>query len=393
MTVLFWMSTSFQTTSRHLLISVLDRLCSEGHRVTVLMKKTDDEENLPEELDGRGIECIPVPVKASRKSNLAARYLRDVEYALKCRKYLKKQYDAVFVQSSNVAGFALKSLKKRQRTERITLNVQDIFPENAAYSGKLNTQSAVYKVFRKIQSYAYRNSGHVITISEDMKDTLIEAGCDPGKISVIYNWSYQDECFEGLDFTKTSHMFDAAYFNIVYAGNLGVMQNVGILIEAAKLMKDDRAFWFHIIGSGVYKEMLEKQAAEYGISNISFWPMQPSELAPLIYSAADVNVIPLIRDGYRTALPSKTATCFACGKPIVFAIGKDSKFGQRVRTETGCPVVEADSPEELVNAIREVRGGSVHVDTAGFFRDQCSITKNSGKYAAVITDTAEALST
>lgn len=69
------------------------------------------------------------------------------------------------------------------------------------------------------------------------------------------------------------------------------------------------------------------------------------------YSAADVNVIPLVKDVYRTALPSKTATCLACQKPIIFAIGKDSKFGQRAMKEAGCPVVEADRADELVQAI------------------------------------------
>ena len=190
--------------------------------------------------------------------------------------------------------------------------------------------------------------------------------------------------YENLDLTPVSHMFKREYFNVVYAGNIGVMQNVDILIDAAKLMKDENEIWFHIIGNGVYKEKLEARVQEYGITNISFWPMQPPELAPVIYSAADVNVIPLVKNVYRTALPSKTATCFACQKPVVFAIGAESKFGQKVK-DVGCPVVSSDNAEELIDAIRKIQTGTVKCETRRFFLTYMSSTRNSRKYAEIIT--------
>ena len=208
---------------------------------------------------------------------------------------------------------------------------------------------------------------------------------DAGKVKVVYNWSYQDELYQDIDLSPVSYMFDKNYFNVVYAGNIGVMQNVDILIEAAKQMKDDPSVWFHIIGNGVYKEKLEVRAKEYEITNISFWPMQPPELAPAIYSDADVNVIPLVKDVYRTALPSKTATCLACQKPIVFAIGKDSKFGKKAMKEAGCPVVEADKAEELVEAIQRVKTGERQNKAGEFFLKYCKNSDNSRKYAETIT--------
>ena len=113
--------------------------------------------------------------------------------------------------------------------------------------------------------------------------------------------------------------------------------------------------------------------------------MQPPELAPMIYSSADVNVIPLVKDAYRTALPSKTATCLACQKPIIFAIGRESTFGQMIMTETGCPVVESDKADEIEIAIREIQNEEKQYNTGEFFLKHCSITDNSKKYAEIIT--------
>lgn len=388
MKVLFWMFIGFDqhATSEHLLSAVIERLCEAGHSVHIIQKNTGGNlPAIPERLNKYDVTTDVIAYQAADKRNFIARYLTELKYINACKKFITSDYDAVFIQSTNVAGFALKALRKKLPKAIVTFNVQDIFPYNLVYSGGLKKSSPVFGVMAAEQRYGYKHSDHIITISEDMKDTLVADGTAADKIEVIYNWSYQDELYEGLDLAPVAHMFDNHYFNAVYAGNIGVMQNVDILIEAAKLMKDDKSVWFHIIGNGVYKEKLEARAKEYGIPNISFWPIQPPELAPLIYNAASVNVIPLVKDVYRTALPSKTATCLACQKPIIFAIGRGSKFGKIVMKEAGCPVVEADKPEELVEAIRVIQSGKKNNKAREFFVKHCGITENSGKYAEIIT--------
>lgn len=389
MKVLFWMFIGFDqhATSEHLLSAVIEQLCEAGHSVHVIQKNTGGNlPSIPERLVKYNVTTDVVPYQAVDKGNFIARYLTELKYINACKKYITSDYDAVFVQSTNVAGFAVRAVRKRLPKAIVTFNVQDIFPYNLAFSGGLKRNSIVFKVLAAEQRYGYKHSDHVITISEDMKDTLVADGVKEDKVEVVYNWSYQDELYDDVDLTPVSHMFDRDYFNVVYAGNIGVMQNVDILIEAAKLMKDDKDIWFHIIGNGVYKDKLETRAKEYGITNISFWPMQPPALAPAIYSAADVNVIPLVKDVYRTALPSKTATCLACQRPIIFAIGKDSKFGRKTMKEASCPVVEADKAEGLVEAIRDVQGDQKRNKAGEFFINYFKKTENSAKYAEIITN-------
>jgi len=386
--VLFWMFIGFDqhATSEHLLSAVIERLCEQGHSVHIIQKNTGGNlPPIPEKLLKYDVTTDVMPYQAADKGNFIARYLTELKYINVCKKHITSDYDAVFIQSTNVAGFAVRAVRKRLPKAIVTFNVQDIFPYNLAFSGGLKRNSIVFKVLAAEQHYGYKHADHVITISEDMKDTLVADGVEEDKVEVVYNWSYQDELYENVDLSPVAHMFSTDYFNVVYAGNIGVMQNVGILIEAANLMKVEKDVWFHIIGNGVYKDKLEARAKEYGITNISFWPMQPPELAPVIYSAADVNVIPLVKDVYRTALPSKTATCLACGQPIIFAIGKQSKFGQKAMNEAGCPVVESDKPEELVFAIRKVMNGEKENKAKGFFLQNCGITKNSKKYTEIIT--------
>lgn len=391
MKVLFWMNSGFDnhSTSEHLLKAVIEQLAKSGNQVHVVqMDQGGQLPKLPEDLVQLGVTTDSIPYKAPSKGNFIARYLGAIRYYYSCREALKRHAnsDAVFLQSTNVAIISARLARKYNRHANITLNVQDIFPYNAGYSGNIKRNGFVFKVMAAFQRQGYKIVDHIITISEDMKDTLVEDGTPADKIEVIYNWSYQDKPYDldKLDMTVPDQMFDRKYFNVVYAGNIGVMQNVDILVEAANLMKDDKYVWFHIIGNGVYKEKLETRAKEYGILNISFWPIQPPEFAPAIYSAADVNVIPLVKDVYRTALPSKTATCLACQKPIVFAIGVESKFGKKVMFEAGCPVVDPDRSDDLVNTLRKIKGCVPEEKCGAFFQKYCSITNNSRKYARII---------
>lgn len=388
MKVLFWMFVGFDqhATSEHLLSAIIEQLCRAGHSVHILQKNTGGSlPSIPRNLSNYSVTTDVIPFQTVNKGNFIARYLTELKYVDTCKKYITPDYDAVFIQSTNVAGFALKAIRRKLPKAIVTLNVQDVFPYNLVYSRGLKKSSFLFKIMAAEQRYGYNHSDHIVTISEDMKDTLVSDGVPTDKVKVIYNWSYQDELYVDLDLSKASHIFNKEYFNVLYAGNIGVMQNVDIIIEAAKIMKSEKSVWFHIIGNGLYKDKLQTRAKEYGIHNISFWPMQPPELAPVIYSTADVNVIPLVKDVFRTALPSKTATCLACQKPIIFAIGIDSKFGKAVMKEPGCIVVDSDDPEELVDAIYLVYNEKRDTLAGDFFKQHCAKTKNSTMYAEIIT--------
>ncbi len=386
MKVLFWMFSGFDvhTTSEHLLNAILEQLCNSGHRIHILQKGSGGSlPAVPENLDKGKITTTVIPFKRADKKNFVTRYLNELKYVSECKKHICGDYDAVFIQSNTVAGFAVRLVKNQIKKARITLNVQDIFPYNAAFAGSIKKNGLIFKTFEIEQKYAYRKADHIITISDDMKKMLIEDGVNGSKIHVIYNWSYQDEPYNitRQDFSLVSDIYSKDYFNVVYAGNVGVMQNVDLIIDTAILMRNNKAIWFHVIGNGVYKDKLVQKAKENGVTNISFWPMQPVKLAPYIYSFADLNVIPLMKDVYKTALPSKTATCLLCEKPIVFAIGKDSEFGKKISEYHY--VIESDDPEQLKSIISDLAEGKA-TEKKRVVYSEFSKTRNSKLYADII---------
>lgn len=389
MKVLMWMDGSFdrRTPSEHLLVAIVQALYANGHSVHIIQQNTGGPlDALPKELVDLGVTTDCVPCQIVAKGNLAGRYLAGLGYIWRCRKAIWKHRDceAVFNQSSNAAGVMAFMVKRLLPKARLTYNVQDIFPENAAYIG--SAKGIVYKILSAEQRYAYRHADQIITISEDMKELLIEKGADSQKTEVVYNWSYTDSLYryEDVYSEKIAKFLSAGKFNVVYAGNIGAMQNVDVVVETAKLMQDEEDVHFHIFGDGMYKERLQHEAE--GLSNISFWPMQPSELAPSIYAMADVNVIPLAPNIYRTALPSKTATCIACGKPIVFCIGRESKLLNILEQNGLCAFVPSDDAKCLAESVLNLKKSlkdRTFLDEK--FHQYFEREKNSDEYSRLIT--------
>ncbi len=392
MKVLFFLCGSFdrRTPSEHLLSAMVEALYRRGHTVHIIQKNTGGPlPTLPATLERLGVTTTTVPCGAPQKQNFIARYLTDLAYVRKCQKYISKKdgYGAAFVQSTNVAGAVVGLVRRKLGNIPITFNVQDIFPYNAVFSGNLSKSGVPFKILSALQRSGYKKADNIITISEDMKELLIWDGVDADKIICVYNWSYRDEPYDAseLDMTETKKMFPEDKFNVVYAGNIGIMQNVDILIDAAALLKNENDVFFHIIGDGAYRKKLEAKADELGLANVKFWNMLGSELAPSIYASASVNVIPLVKDVYKTALPSKTATCFAAGSPIILCIGTESKFAQMAQSETGCLCVDSDDAEGLKNAILAIKQSHDTKKYGEFFTANLGKTKNSEKYAEIIT--------
>lgn len=387
MKVLFWMSCGFdrRTTSEHLLVAIVQALYKNGHTVHIIQKDTlGSLPHLPKELLELGVTSDCIPCKLAKKSNFIGRYFLELRYIWKCKEYLRQNTDvgAVFNQSSTVAGFMAFAVKHIIPRARLTYNVQDIFPENAAYIGSV--RGIVYRILSTEQRYAYQHADQIITISEDMKDLLLKKGADSKRTEVVYNWSYSDELYEyETSYSKKiAEFLHNDKFNVVYAGNIGIMQNVDVIIAAARRMKDKADICFHIFGDGVYKERFLQEAKE--LRNVLFWPMQPPELAPSIYTMADVNIIPLAPNIYRTALPSKTATCIACQKPIIFCIGRESKFGERMSKNEGLFVVNSANVEELSNAIVEIKTTHPRARTSSIYKESFLRSCNSQRYCDLI---------
>ena len=323
-----------QYSDYHIMRDIIIGLLERGHEIDLIQKQYLETPQYPQQFEkffGKQLQVHNIRFEKKAKADLKARYLADLSYYMKVGRLMKRNKpDKVFLQSNNTAFFTVfyaKHILKRP----LLYNEQDIFPENAYFAGVLSESSLVYKVAHALQKYAYKNATALSTISDDMKDTIVTRyGIPKDKVQVIYNWGHEELKAHSEDenvFLK-KYPKNPGEFRVVYAGNLGKMQNVELVLEAAALMKDEPDVSFYIVGGGVNEEQLKALAKRKKLTNVKFVGMQPPEEVADLYAAADINVIPLQKRLVYAALPSKTADCLIAGKPIITCVDDESQFAK-----------------------------------------------------------------
>ena len=229
----------------------------------------------------------------------------------------------------------------------------------------------------------------MICISHDMKEFIKLKGISEKKINVIYNWGYSDET---VDIPWSENLFVKKYnlsrdkFYAIYAGNIGRMQNVELVIRAAEKLKANANIRFLIIGGGADKENIEKEIKEKNLSNVTMLPLQDSKLATSIYSAAGVNIIPLVPGGIKTALPSKTGVCLSCGRPVIFCFDKQSAFDKICEKYKSGNCVSSINENELAQAIVSYSKEAIKKNQGALYmyKDLFVRTDNIKKYVDIL---------
>ena len=368
-----------QYSDYHIMRDIILGLLERGHEVNLIQKQYLDTPQYPQQFEkylGKQLQVHNIQFEKKAKTDLKARYLADLSYYRQACKWMKKNKpDKVFLQSCNTAFFTVFYAKHILKCP-LLYNEQDIFPENAYFAGILSENSPVYKVAHALQKYAYKNATALSTISDDMKSTIVTRyGISEDKVQVIYNWGHE----ELKAHSEQDNVFLKKYpkklgeFRVVYAGNLGKMQNVELILETAALMKDDADISFYIVGGGVNEEQLKTFAKEKDLNNVTFVGMQPPEEVADLYAAADVNVIPLQKGIIYAALPSKTADCLIAGKPIITCVDDESEFAKLVR-KYGIENAGKNEPENVKQIIQWLRSNSHKCDDAALWNGY--FTKN-----------------
>ena len=356
-----------QYSDYHIMRDIIVGLLERGHEVDLIQKQYLDLPKYPHQFYtylGNQLKVHNIRFEKKAKVDLKSRYIADLSYYLKaCRLAKQQNPDKVFLQSNNTAFLPVFYSKHILKCPLI-YNEQDIFPENALLAGILSEHSIVYVVAHFLQKYAYKNATVLSTISDDMRSTIVKRYDIPKeKVQVIYNWGHE----ELKAHSEAENTFLKKYpkkpgeFRVVYAGNLGKMQNVEIILEAASLMKDKDEISFFIIGNGVNEQKLKKIAQDNNLNNVTFVSMQPPEEVADLYSAADVNIIPLKKGLINAALPSKFADCLIAEKPIILSMDCGSQFVELCKKH-GIYSNDADDPTELINTVLKIRNNAIKSD-------------------------------
>jgi colanic acid biosynthesis glycosyl transferase WcaI len=100
----------------------------------------------------------------------------------------------------------------------------------------------------------------------------------------------------------------------------------------------------------------ELRAAQLGLANVKFLPVQPREQLFQMLAAADICLITQQRTVADIVFPSRTATFMAAGCPVIASVNAASAVASTVEQSGAGLVVAPEEPEPLFEAIAKLQG-------------------------------------
>lgn len=272
-----------------------------------------------------GAEIIRVPI-IQRRSGAFFRSLNYISFVVSGSIHLllkREKFDRVFVFQTSPVTMAIPGIiyGKLNKVE-IILYCLDIWPE-CVKAMNIQEGTPFFDLIHSISKKTYNAVDKILVSSKSFLEYLNEFNNVPmDKIQYLPQYTDEDLFQE-----KTADVESATHpVNFLFAGNIGLVQDVETIIRAVNVIPPDLDFRVDIVGSGSNLNYVSQLVTEYGLGDkILFHGRKSMPEMNAYYDKADVCLLTLKNTGkIGMTVPGKLQTYMAKGKAIAAAIDGDS---------------------------------------------------------------------
>lgn len=242
--------------------------------------------------------------------------------------------------------------------------VRDLWPEAIFSFTKLSEKNILGKILLIGEKWIYENADALIFTKEGDIDYIKEKKWDisqGGKVD-INKIFYINNGVDIVNFDKQINEnvlqdedLESEKFKILYTGAIRPVNDVGKILNAALLLKEDNDIHILIYGDGSEKVKLEERIKLEKIKNVTIKGSVDKKFIPYILSKSSINILNYSQDNYNWSRGNSSNKLFeymASGKPIISTV----KMGYSIIDKYNCGIeLENATPEELAKAILEIK--------------------------------------
>ena len=304
-----------------------------GHKLTVLLPSSDL--TLPwliEDFDG--VQLVRLRAPKTKDIGYVRRTINEFLMPFAMLRNLRKsplageRWDGVVWYAPSIFFGPIVSALKYVSHCKSYLIIRDIFPEWAVDMG-LMSRGLPYWFFKGVANYQY-SVADVIGIQaqgnqiyfRDRKDCQIE---------VLQNW-LTDAPNVGCSISVASTVL-AGRTIFVYAGNMGVAQGMGVLLELAERLHSSKDIGFVFVGRGSDAQRLRLYAENRRLDNVVFFDeIDPTEI-PGLYAQCHVGIVALDPRHKTHNIPGKFLSYMQAGLPVLASINPGNDLEEMINCE------------------------------------------------------------
>ncbi len=295
-----------------------------------------------------------VPQNLSTKK----RILHEASYLASSllRALATKKPDLIFVVSPPLGlAVAAVTLSRLWRVPFV-FDVEDLQPDAAVELGMMKGESLIRMLYG-LERMAYERAALVSTITEGMRERIVEKGIDPAKV-VLFPARADSSLYTLRDRTDGSEFREKFGLQgklvVSHSGNMGVKQGLGVILEAAEKTRDREDIEYLFVGDGAMRRELEFVARARSLNHVRFMPLLDNDLFQQMLAATDIALITQQRVVSDIVFPSKTVTLLAAGCPVIASVNSASEVAKVIVRSGAGVVVEPENAGALSSAILEL---------------------------------------
>ena len=267
--------------------------------------------------------------------------------------YFRKEYGTpdVILGSSAHPLTALLAVRLGQKYHcKSIAEVRDLWPESIVVYGIAGPRNPAVLALRRLEKWIYKNADALVFTMEGAYDYITEQGWEKdiprSKVHYINNgvdlaqFDYNKEHFRIED----PDLDDPDTFKVVYAGSIRLANHVGLIVDAAKKVKDPR-IRFLIWGAGDEVEPLRRRVLDENITNVVIKGRANKNEIPYITSRADATIMhPASSKVLRFGVSyNKMFEALAAGRPIVSPFS--CKYNPATQRNAGVSCKDGDAAD------------------------------------------------
>lgn len=335
---------------------ICEALVSRGHDVTAVVGLPNYPTGIVpaeyrhfqrrrEEINGVHVRrCFEIGRK-NTKIGLALNYVSYMLSACHRVLWMKKDFDVIYAYSTSPVLMSLPAAFLRTISgKKLLIYVLDIWP---ACLSAMNVRegSLLYAFMKRVSRRIYRRADLLAYSSKRFQGYLQRVH----QISVPDS-QYLPQFADGL-FDELPEKPDTDGIHLVFAGNIGKMQSVETLVQAADLLRNEPIRW-HFLGDGANLPACKTLAKQKNLDGVvTFYGRRPLEDMPSFYALADAMLVSMKNDeSVNDTLPGKVQSYMAAGKPILGSIAGETSY---IVSQADCGFCASpEDPAAFAEAVR-----------------------------------------
>ncbi|MBA3672496.1 MAG: glycosyltransferase family 4 protein, partial [Gemmatimonadaceae bacterium] len=279
-----------------------------------------------------GVRVIRVPIYPSHDLSALHRIATYVSFMLSALVFgmpLSGPADVVYHADNLPTTGLVALLYGKLRGAAVVQHIADMWPESVTGSGMLPrgpVGAVVGRVLRVACDFVYRRNDRLTVLSPGFKRLCVERGVPAEKVDVLYNWAEENRFFPvPRNEAVAARLGFTGKFNVVYAGNVGPLQALEVVVHAAARLRDLPHVQLSIIGTGPRLDAVRELARSLGVTNVNFVDRIPVDEMNVVNAASDVLLVHLADAPFlHSTIPSKVQVALASARPVLLGVRGDA---------------------------------------------------------------------